>query len=115
MSDVAQALLSAIGNIAGYAAAALVVIHGIRKNNRNFVGGFPAAATALFFLWAAVLCWYVGTEFIIEQNYRHEDNVPLWLDSSNGIAENNQSEIFQVWLAALVFKYLRWPGSPESE
>lgn len=115
MNAATQALLTASANIAGYAAAALVVIHGIRKNDNKVAIGFPAAATALFFLWAAVLCWYVGTECLIDINYAHEDSVPVWLDSSNGIAENNQSEIFQVWLAALVFKWLRWPGTPESK
>jgi hypothetical protein len=115
MDAVPQAILSAILNLGGYAAAALVVIHAIRKNGHRFDSGFPAAALALFFLWAVVLCWYVGTELIIAQNYAHEDSVPLWLDSSNGIAETNQSENFQVWLASLTFKYLRWPGSPESK
>lgn len=115
MSDELQFFLTVVGNVGGYALAFLVITYGMRRSgNRNYAVGFPAAATALFVLWVASLTWYVGTE-LLAQDYRHIENVPLWLQASNGIAENIQSEIIQVWLAALVFKHLRWPGSPESQ
>jgi|SRR3954452_22593718 hypothetical protein len=115
MSDKLQALLTIVGNIGGYALAFVVVTYGMRRSGkRSYAAGFPAAATALFFLWVATLTWYVWTE-LLQQGYRHMENIPLWLQSSNGIAENIQSEVIQVWLAALIFKHLNWPGSPESK
>jgi hypothetical protein len=102
MSDKLQALLTIVGNIGGYALAFVVVTYGMRRSGkRSYAAGFPAAATALFFLWVATLTWYVWTELLQQ--------------SSNGIAENIQSEVIQVWLAALIFKHLNWPGSPESK
>jgi len=109
-----EAALTVVGNIGGYALAALVVIVVVRRSgSRDWIAGFPKAASALFVLWCITLAWYVVTEYWLGDYTvnRHPD----WLESSNGIAENIQSEVFQVWLAALVFKYLRWPGSPESE
>jgi hypothetical protein len=121
MKEVFEALLTALANIGGYALAALVVVHYLRRHG-SFVAGFPAAATALFVLWALIVFWYIGTEYwldqypqTIERGARAFSQPPTWLDASNGIAENQQSEVFQVWLAALVFKYLKWPGTPESQ
>jgi hypothetical protein len=115
VSLAAESVLTFLGNLGGYALAFLVVVHATRRQGEGYVKGFPAAATALFILWSLTMAAYVGTEYLIERSYQHEDSVPLWLDSSNGISENIQSEVIQIWIAALIFKYLRWPGSPESQ
>jgi hypothetical protein len=62
---------------------------------------------------ALTLALYVESEYWLAQKSPH--NPPTWLEATNGVLENIQSEVIQIWLAALVFKYLRWPGSPESE
>lgn len=108
-----EAFLTVLANIGGYAFACVVIVHAVRMAEGNFVVGFPKAATALFVLWVMVLAWYVGSMYWLG-TYPHAEP-PDWLESSSGIAENNQSEILQVWLASLIFKYLPWPGSPESK
>lgn len=115
MSDLVQALLTIVGNVAGYTLAFLIVIHVVRASGGSWTVGFPAAATALFILWVLCLSFYIGTEFYMDAEWKNPHNIPPWAESTNGAAENIQSEVIQVWLAALVFKYLRWPGSPESE
>jgi hypothetical protein len=115
MPETFQILLTILGNVAGYALAFLVVVFAIRSHGGSWVAGFPAAASALFILWFLTMSWYVGTMFYIDDHWSSMDSVPPWAESTSGAAENIQSEVIQVWLAALVFKYLRWPGSPESE
>lgn len=115
MSDVLQAVLTAAANVAGYGLAFWVVVHAVRRSGQSWAVGFPAAATALFFLWVITLAFYVGTEFYMDAHWQNPHNVPPTVEATNGIAENIQSEVIQIWLAALCFKYLRWPGSPESQ
>lgn len=111
---VEESILTILGNIGGYALAVLVVVHFLRKTpGEDFVTVFPKAAAALFVLWVSVTTWYVASEAWVSSFPAHR--APDWLESSNGISENNQSEIFQIWLAAVVFKWLKWPGSPESK
>jgi hypothetical protein len=114
MSVVLQAVLTWVSNVGGYALAILVVIHSARRSREGkWVVFFPAAAFALFVLWMITMAWYVASIFWVDTYPEH--SVPPWLEASSGIAENIQSEVIQVWLAALLFKYLRWPGSPESK
>lgn len=114
MDEVLQALLTWAANVAGYALAFLVVVHAARRSRGgSWVAAFPAAAFALFVLWTVTLGWYVGSMYWVDSYPEH--SVPPWLEASSGVAENIQSEVIQVWLAALVFKYLRWQGSPESK
>lgn len=113
MDPTLEALLTALGNAAGYAGAVLLVVHSVRKAEGRFVVGFPKAAAALFALWALVLGWAVASGYWLN-TYPHAEP-PDWLDASNNIAWNMQSEVWQVWLASLVFKYLAWAGSPESK
>lgn len=98
----------------GYALAAVVVMRSAQKARRLAMEWeFGDAALALFVFFALVMVWYVITEYWLGTKPPHDP--PAWLESSNGVAENIQSEIFQVWLAAMYFKHLRWPGSPESK
>jgi hypothetical protein len=113
MGTILEALLTIIANLGGYALAVLVVVHSIRRSGSG--RGLPDAATALFVLWVLTLSFYVATEFYMDDRWSNPHNVPPWAESTNGIAENIQSEVVQIWIAALVFKYLRWPGSPESK
>jgi hypothetical protein len=113
MTPVIEAILTFLANVGGYALAAFVVIHFIRKAGSGW-RGLPDAAVALFLLWMLTMAVYVGLEFWVD-TYGSVNRVPPWLDASDGIAENIQSEVFQVWLASMVFKWLKWPGSPESK
>lgn len=114
MDEIVQALLTFLANVGGYGVAVIALLYVFRGGNPT-VARIGTALWALFALWAICVGWYIGTEFWIDANYQTEDAVPPWLDSSNGIAENNQSEVWQVWLATLIFKHLRAPGSPESK
>jgi predicted acyltransferase len=114
MNNVIEVLLTAAANIVGYALAAVIVVGSARRARRKAVQwGFGDAALALFVFFSLVMVWYVVTEYWLGTKSPHDP--PGWLEATNGAAENIQSEIFQVWLAALVFKHLRWPGSPESK
>lgn len=112
LNNTAEAVVTALANIVGYAAAVLIVVHFVRRAGGSFVVGFPQAAFALFVLWCAALGFYVGTEYWIASE---GERAPAWMESTNGIAENVQSEILQIWIAAFLFSKLRWPGSPESK
>lgn len=114
MSTLIEALLTIIANVGGYALAAIVVVHSARRARaRAERWGFGDAGLALFVLWVLTMIWYVATVFWSDSYPEH--SIPPWLESSEGAAENIQSEVFQVWLASLVFKHARWPGSPESQ
>jgi amino acid transporter len=112
MSEATEVLVTSAGNVAGYALAAVVLIWLFRKGNPT-VGRIGTAAWVLFLLWITSLVWYVATEYWLGS--WTINTAPEWLEASNGIAENNTSEVWQVWLAMLIFKHLREPGSPESK
>lgn len=112
MSNVIEVLLTSAGNVFGYVLASLAVVYSLRRK-RTQKWSFGDASVALFVLFAFTMVWYVATEYWLGTKPPHDP--PAWLESTNGVAENIQSEIFQVWLASLVFKHLRWPGSPESK
>lgn len=112
MSDVLQAILTSAGNILGYASAVFVMVVIFRGRNPT-VSQIGTAFWALFLLWAIVLSWSVASGFWL--NTFPEHSPPDWLDASNNIAWNMQSEVWQVWLATLFFKWLRAPGSPDSK
>lgn len=105
-------LLTIIGNYAGYALAGLVLIWLFKRGNPS-VARIGTAVWMLATFWLAILSWYVVSEFWLGTYTINTE--PDWLASSNGIAENNHSEVFQIWLATLVYKWLRAPGSPESK
>jgi hypothetical protein len=112
-SPTAEAALTALANFAGYLALFAVIIYALRALNRRKVGRVPAAALALVVAFGCVMAWYVGTVFWLDTYPVHDQ--PPWLEATSGVAENVESEIIQVWLAALLFAHLLWPGSPESK
>jgi hypothetical protein len=113
MSETLQAALTAAGNFAGYVALFLVTVAALTYAQRRGLTAGRAAAAALILDFELVLVWYVATMFWLD-SYPHADQPP-WLESTSGIAENIQSEIIQIWIAALVFKWLLWKGAPESK
>jgi hypothetical protein len=112
MSTIVQAILTTIGNYAGYAVASLLLIAIFRTRNPT-VAQIGTALWVLGILWFMVVGWFVASEFWIDTFPPHQ--APTWLEASNSVAENNQSEVFQVWLATMLYKYCRAPGSPESK
>lgn len=115
-STLPEILLTTAANVGGYALAFMVIVHGARKARE--AGALSEwhlgdAALALFSLWVMAMFWYVVTVYWLDSYPVHSQ--PPWLEATSGAAENIQSEIIQVWLAALVFKWTRWPGSPESK
>lgn len=113
MSQIVEAILTTLGNLFGFTGIVFLTVWLLRKPPGDRLAGIGRAAWALWWLWALTLALYVESEYWLAQKSPH--NPPTWLEATNGVLENIQSEVIQIWLAALVFKYLRWPGSPESE
>jgi hypothetical protein len=113
MSQTVEAVLTTLGNLFGFTGIVFLTVWLLRKPPGDRLAGIGRAAWALWWLWALTLALYVASEYLLAQKSPH--NPPTWLEATNGVLENIQSEVIQIWLAALVFKYLRWPGSPESE
>lgn len=113
MSQTVEAVLTTLGNLFGFTGIVFLTVWLLRKPPGDRLAGIGRAAWALWWLWALTLALYVVSEYWLAQKSPH--NPPTWLETTNGVLENIQSEVIQIWLAALVFKYLRWPGSPESE
>lgn len=113
MSDVLEAALVSAGNFLGYLALFVVTVWVVTLAQRRGWTLARGAAVALVLDFALVLFWYVATMYWLD-SYPHQ-NQPPWLESTSGIAENIQSEIIQIWIAALVFKHLLWRGTPESQ
>jgi len=112
-SETVEAVLTTLGNLVGFTGIMLLVVWMFRQAPGDRAAGIGHAAWALWWLWALTLSLYVASEYWLAQESAH--NPPTWLDATNGILENIQSEVIQIWIAALIFKYLRWPGSPESK
>jgi hypothetical protein len=112
-TQTAEAVLTTLGNLIGFTGIVLLTVWVLRRPPGDRTAGIGRAAWALWWLWALTLSLYVASEFWLAEEPPH--NPPTWLDATNGILENLQSEVIQIWIAALVFKYLRWPGSPESK
>lgn len=108
-----EAIFTSLGNLVGFSGIVLLVVWMLRKPPGDLIAGIGRAAWALWWLWALTLSFYVASEYWLSEESAH--NPPTWLEATNGILENLQSEIVQIWLAALIFKYLRWPGTPESK
>jgi hypothetical protein len=113
MSQTVEAVLTTLGNLFGFTGIVFLTVWLLRKPPGDRLAGIGRAAWALWWLWALTLALYVASEYWLAQKSPH--NPPTWLEATNGVLENIQSEVIQIWLAAVVFKYLRWPGSPESE
>jgi hypothetical protein len=108
-----DAILTTLVNLLGFTGIVVLTVWVFSKSPRDRTAGIGHAAWALWWLWALTLSLYVASEFWLSEKPPH--NPPPWLEATNGILENIQSEVVQIWVAALVFKYLRWPGSPESK
>lgn len=108
-----EAILTSLGNLLGFSGIVVLVVWTLRKPPGDRIAGIGRAAWALWWLWALTLSLYVASEYWLAEEPPH--NPPTWLEATNGILENLQSEVVQIWVAALIFKYLRWPGSPESK
>lgn len=108
-----EAVLTILGNLIGFTGIVLLFVWIFRQPDRDRVAKIGQAAWALWWLWAVTLAFYVISEYMLAEKSPH--NPPTWLESTNGILENLQSEVIQIWIAALIFKHLRWPGSPESK
>lgn len=113
MSQPLQVAVTSLANIGGYTTLFVVIVALVAALDRRSVGRIPAAALALFGAWIITTCWYVATEYWVG-SYT-VNTTPEWLEATNGIAENIQSEVIQIWIAALVFAHLLWPGSPDSK
>lgn len=112
-TELLEGIVTTLGNLVGFSGIVLLVVWMFRLPPNDRVAGIGKAAWALWWLWAITLAGYVGTEYWLATEPPH--NPPTWLEATNGILENLQSEVVQIWIAALIFKYLRWPGSPESK
>jgi hypothetical protein len=108
-----EVLLTSVLNVVGYTAVFLTTVWLLAEFERHQIGPVPAAALALFSIWVLITVWYVATVYWLDGYSQHGQ--PPWLVATSGMAENIQSEVIQVWAAALVFKHLLWPGSPESQ
>jgi hypothetical protein len=108
-----EAIATTLVNLLGFTGIVVLIIWVFRSAPDGRSGLVAKAAWALWWLWCVTLSLYVATEFMLAEKSPH--NPPTWLEATNEILENLQSEVVQIWVAALVFKYLRWPGSPESK
>ncbi len=108
-----EGIVTTIVNLFGFTGIVVLIVWLFRLTPTERVGIAARAAWALWWLWCVTLSIYVGTEFMLSEESPH--NPPTAIEATNEIFENLQSEVVQVWVAALVFKYLRWPGSPESK
>jgi len=108
-----EAILTTLSNLLGFSGIVILTVWVLHKKPGDRIVGIGQAAWALWWLWALTLSFYVASEYWLAQEPPH--NPPTWLEATNGILENIQSEVVQIWVAALIFKYLRWPGSPESK
>lgn len=113
MSNTLEAALVAAANFAGYLTLFALIVYALRALDRRKVGPFPSAGLALVIGFGCAMAWYVATVYWLD-SYPHADQPP-WLEATSGVAENIQSEVIQVWIAALLFAHLLWPGSPESK
>lgn len=113
MSDQLEAIFTTLANLIGFSGIVLLIVWVFRLPSADRAAGIGFAAWALWWLWCITLALYVGTEYWLATESPH--NPPTWLEATNGILENLQSEVVQIWIAALVFKHLRWPDSPESK
>ncbi len=52
-------------------------------------------------------------EWLVEQYPQHQ--VPWLAEWYRGTFENLESELHQIWVAAAVFQFFRWKGTPESK
>ncbi len=71
------------------------------------------AAIVLIGLWLALLGLHGWLEFVTR--LYSQDQVPWGIEWARAAVENLQSEVWQVALAAWVFKHFLWRGSPESK
>jgi hypothetical protein len=108
-----EAVVTTLGNLIGITGIVLLFVWAFRQPPGARVAGLGKAAWALWMMWGVTLALYVGSEYWLSEESAH--NPPTWLSATNGILENIQSEVVQIWIASLVFKYLPWPGSPESK
>lgn len=123
MNTILEAALTSVGLVGGYMIAAIVVVM-LTPRQERLTDRIASAAVALGVLFALCVVVFVGSEFWLDSlpeaveriggPFSYQAN-PTWLDAVNKASENMLSEVFQIWLAALVFKHLRWPGSPESK
>lgn len=112
-SQTLEAVLTTLGNLLGFTGIVFLIVWMFRLTPEARSGKLAQAAWALWFMWCITLALYVASEYWLAERSPH--NPPTWLEATNGILENLQSEVVQIWIAALVFKHLRWPGSPESK
>jgi hypothetical protein len=71
------------------------------------------AAVILFVGWLILLAAHYGTVYWVDSYEPHQ--APSYVEWFEGVMENLQSEIWQIWLAAIIFKHFRWIGTPESK
>lgn len=76
---------------------------------------FYSAVIFLFVLWLILLGWQDYLTWREGVHLAHGHDQHNWLRFMNAAIENLQSEVWQVWLATLVFKHLIHVGSPESK
>lgn len=77
---------------------------------RNALG----AAVVLIALWLALLGLHGWLEYVVDAHFSHAHQHWGW-EWARAAVENLQSEVWQVALAAWVFKHFLWQGSPESK
>lgn len=75
---------------------------------------YYSAAFILIGLWLLLLGGHGYFEYLTDAHLSHEHE--HWgLEWVRSALENLQSEVWQVALAAWVFKHFYWKGSPESK
>jgi hypothetical protein len=85
----------------------------MRNKDLKFTLWAFSAAIFLFGLWVILLVGHYGFTYWVDTYPPH--HAPTTVEWMEAVLENLQSEVWQVWLAALVFKWFRWYGTPESK